>query len=53
MVDADVDSAKKIVADIQKVLDEPGWTREQWKRVRDRAQDLIPIKERWEHESDA
>lgn len=52
MVDDDVSRAKEIMSDIQRVLNEPGWTEEQWKRVRDKAQDLIPIKEKWENESD-
>ena len=50
MVDPDVNEAMKIAEDIKGVLDEPGWTEEQWKRVRERAQDFIPIKEKWESE---
>ena len=52
MADDDVDRAMEIARDIKNVLDEPGWTEGQWKRVRDKAQELIPIKEKWEHESD-
>lgn len=50
MTDADVNEAMEIAKDIKHVLDEPGWTEEQWERVRDRVQDLIPIKEKWERE---
>ena len=52
MVDADVRRAREIVHDIRNVLNEPGWTHEQWQRVRDKAQELIPIKDKWENEPD-
>ena len=50
MVEDSVSEALDVLKDIQDVLDEPGWTHEQYERVRDEAQRLIPIKEQLENE---
>ena len=44
----DVDEAKTITKELQSILDEPGWTEEQWRRMQDKAQELVPIQKRLE-----
>ena len=50
MDDSDISKVKTIALDLKSILEEPGWTMDQYKRVCDKAQDLKPIKEKWDNE---